>query len=194
MIHLFACHYLWFELCISRSSNWIINIFVLKIIVSIMFTKIYDLFIWWFRRINNNNNYIDYWPLFNDIQCVFIHLFMYNLKYALIIRNHVTLVHTVCVTLALHGQVSMLSTVLIWRHIIFCDSQPVFVICKISCTFSWNLNLRVFCARKCIWHPFSCDLGLYGTLPSHIERIASKPISHLNGCHSYTYQIKSHKI
>ena len=26
----------------------------------------------------------------------------------------------------------------------------------------------------CIWHPFSCDTGLDGTLPSHIERVADE--------------------
>ena len=26
----------------------------------------------------------------------------------------------------------------------------------------------------CIWHPFECDLGLDGTLTSHIERVADK--------------------
>ena len=48
----------------------------------------------------------------------------------------------------------------------------------------------------CIWHPFECDMGLDGTLTSHIERVAdtssiwlvrvpSKPISHENGCHMH---------
>ena len=46
--------------------------------------------------------------------------------------------------LALHGWVSMLSTVLIWRHIALCDSQRVFVIFQMSFAFSWNLNLRYF--------------------------------------------------
>ena len=38
----------------------------------------------------------------------------------------------------------------------------------------FNLNLRVFCARKCIlvWHPLSCNImGLDGTLTSHITLV-----------------------
>ena len=49
---------------------------------------------------------------------------------------------------------------------------------KLFFAFSWNLNLMVFCARKCLWYPFSCDMGLDGTLTSHIELILSK--CHLN--------------
>ena len=26
----------------------------------------------------------------------------------------------------------------------------------------------------CIWHPFECDMGLDGTLTSHIERVADE--------------------
>ena len=47
--------------------------------------------------------------------------------------------------------------------------SPRFVIFQIS--FSLLLNLRVFRARKCIWHPFSCYMGFYGTLTSHIELV-----------------------
>ena len=53
-------------------------------------------------------------------------------------QNNVTYV------LALHSRVSMLSTVLIWRHISLCDSQRVFVIFQMSFAFSWNLDLRYF--------------------------------------------------
>ena len=56
--------------------------------------------------------------------------------------------------------------------IALCGLQQVNVIFQISCAFSRNLNLREFRARKCIWHQFSCDMGLDGTLTSHIERVA----------------------
>ena len=29
-------------------------------------------------------------------------------------------------------------------------------------------------AMICIWHPFECDMGLDGTLTSHIERVANE--------------------
>ena len=99
--------------------------------------------------------------------------------------------------LALHDYVSMLSTVLIWRHIALCGFAA-------EVSLLWNLNLRLFCARKCIWYPFSCDMGLDGTLTikpyrtrlyvTHsiwLVRVPSKPISHSNGYHMHIYHLRS---
>ena len=71
-----------------------------------------------------------------------------------------------------------------------------FVMFQLCVYMLWNLNLRLFCARKCIWHPFSCDMGLDGTLDKpyrtrlrlvryDLSRVPSKPISHSNGYHMH---------
>ena len=50
-----------------------------------------------------------------------------------------------------------------------------------SCTSPFVMGINSFihsficegiCAQMiCIWHPFECDMGLDGTLASHIERV-----------------------
>ena len=32
----------------------------------------------------------------------------------------------------------------------------------------------ISCDKICIWYPFECDMGLDGTLTSHIERVADE--------------------
>ena len=59
--------------------------------------------------------------------------------------------------------------------------SPGFVIFQNSFSLLLNLNVRVFRARKCIWHPFSWYMGLDGTLTSHIELVRyGLPECHLN--------------
>ena len=74
--------------------------------------------------------------------------------------------------LALHGQVSMVSAVLIWRHIALCGSQQGFMIYQISFWFSWNLNLRVFSSWKKMLFPHISDFS------SCWEQLWDKSIPH----------------
>ena len=55
-----------------------------------------------------------------------------------------------------------------YRTLWFAAEVVIFQLCV---SLLWNLNLRIFCARKCICYPFSCDMGLDGTLTSHIELV-----------------------
>ena len=55
-----------------------------------------------------------------------------------------------------------------YRTLWFAAEVVIFQLCVY---LLWNLNLRLFCARKCIWYPFSCDMALDGTLTSNIELV-----------------------
>ena len=48
-----------------------------------------------------------------------------------------------------------------YRTLWFAAEVVIFQLCV---SLLWNLNLRIFRARKCICYPFSCDMGLDGTL------------------------------
>ena len=61
------------------------------------------------------------------------------------------------------------------------------VLVILSVSLLWNLNLWLFRARKCIWYPFSCDMGLDGTLTNHIECISNTMVILMisdNSCHN----------
>ena len=95
-----------------------------------------------------------------------------------------TLIRALGLLFAFHDYVSMLSTVLIWRHIALCGFAA-------EVSLMWNLNLRLFLARKCIWYPFSCDMGLYGTQTSHIELVCD---SFDMTCHLNPYRTRMDTI
>ena len=55
-----------------------------------------------------------------------------------------------------------------YRTLWFVEVVVIFPLCV---SLLWNLNLWLFRERKCIWYPFSCDMGLDGTLTSHVELV-----------------------
>ena len=57
------------------------------------------------------------------------------------------------------------------------------MIFQLCVSWLWNLNLRLFCVRKCIRYPFSCDMGLDGTLNPYLRLIRYG----LSECHLSPY-------
>ena len=71
--------------------------------------------------------------------------------------------------------------------------------------YAWAKTCGLYTYMKiCIWYPFECDMGLDGTLTSHIERVEdefdmacqvpSNPISHENGYHMHFLARNNHRF